>query len=59
MVLGTLKYSVSKEEGQVTINWGDMPTDVVMLDTLLDWIVELQGIYDGKLKEVFNEGEQA
>ena len=59
MVLGTLKYSVGKEEGQVTIDWGSMPTDVVMLDTLHDWIVELQGIYEEKLKEVFNEGEQA
>ena len=57
MVLGKLKYSVRKEEGQVTIDWESMPTEVVMLDTLQDWIVELQGIYAGKLKEVFNEGE--
>ena len=49
MVLGKLKYSVRKEEGQVTIDWESMPTDVVMLDTLQDWIVELQGIYAGKL----------
>lgn len=59
MVLGKLKYSVSREAGEVTIDWESMPTDVVMLDTLQDWILELQDVYNKKVDEVFNTGEQA
>ena len=57
MILGKLKYSVRKEEGQVDIDWKSMPTDVVLLDTLQDWIVELQAIYNVKMEEVYNQGE--
>ena len=39
------------------INWKVMPTGVVMLDVLQDWIVELEGIYETKRQEVFNQGE--
>jgi len=57
MKLGKLEYSVSSEEGRVKINWKDMPTGVVMLDVLKDWIVDLEGIYETKRQEVFNKGE--
>jgi hypothetical protein len=57
MKLGKLMYSLSSEEGRVVINWKDMPTGVVMLDVLKDWICELEGIYETKHQEVFNQGE--
>jgi hypothetical protein len=57
MKMGKLDYSTSREEGFVKINWKVMPTDVVMLDILRDWIVELEGIYETKREEVFNQGE--
>ena len=57
MKMGKLDYSVSREEGFVKINWKVMPTDVVMLDILQDWIVELEGIYETKREEVFKQGE--
>jgi hypothetical protein len=57
MKMGKLDYSVSREEGFVKINWKVMPTDVVMLDVLQDWIVELEGIYETKREEVFKQGE--
>ena len=57
MNMGKLDYSVSREEGFVKINWKVMPTDVVMLDILQDWIVELEGIYETKREEVFKQGE--
>ena len=57
MLLGKLKYSTTKEEGFVEIDWMTMPTDVVMLDILRDWIVELQDVYETKHKKVFNRGE--
>jgi hypothetical protein len=57
MKLGKLDYSVSREEGFVKINWEVMPTGVVMLDVLQDWIVELQDIYDEQFGKVFNQGE--
>jgi hypothetical protein len=58
MKMGKLDYSVSREEGFVKINWKVMPTDVVMLDILQDWIVELEGIYETKREEVFKRKEQ-
>jgi len=57
MLLGNLKYSATKEEGHVEIDWAAMPTDVVMLDILHDWILELQSVYETKLENVFNKGE--
>jgi hypothetical protein len=58
MKLGQLKYSTGKEEGYVEINWMTMPTDVVGLDILQDWIVELQDIYDEQFGKVFKQKEQ-
>jgi hypothetical protein len=57
MKLGTLSYSTRSEEGAVKINWEAMPTGVVMLDILSDWIVDLESIYETKIAEVFNKGE--
>jgi hypothetical protein len=57
MKLGTLQYSLSTEEGRVKINWNTMPEGVVLLDVLQDWICDLEGIYESKRREVFNEGE--
>lgn len=57
MKLGKLEYSPNTEEGCVKINWKVMPNNVVMLDILRDWIVELEGIYEEKRNEVFNKGE--
>jgi len=56
MQLGKLEYSKIREEGMVKISWGAMPDDVVMLDILQDWIVELTDIYKVKRDEVFNQG---
>jgi hypothetical protein len=58
MKMGKLDYSISREEGFVKINWNVMPTGVVMLDVLKDWIVELEGIYETKREEVFKQGKQ-
>ena len=57
MKLGKLEYSPTKEEGCVRINWKIMPDNVVGLDILKDWIVELEGIYETKRQEVFHKGE--
>lgn len=58
MKMGKLDYSISREEGFVKINWNVMPTGVVMLDVLKDWIVELEGIYETKRAEVFKQDKQ-
>jgi hypothetical protein len=57
MKLGQLKYSVAKEEGHVEIDWATMPANVVGLDILKDWIVELHDIYDEQHGKVFKQGE--
>jgi len=57
MKLGQLKYSVAKEEGYVEIDWATMPANVVGLDILKDWIVELHDIYDEQHGKVFKQGE--
>jgi len=56
--LGQLKYSTKTEEGCVEINWTIMPTDVVGLDILKDWILELQDIYDEQYGKVFKQKGQ-
>ena len=53
MKIGEIGYNSIKEEGYVKIDWVMMPDGVVMLDTLQDWIVALQIIYDEKREEVF------
>jgi len=53
MKIGEIGYNSIKEEGYVKIDWVMMPDGVVMLDTLQDWIVALQIIYDEKHAIVF------
>ena len=57
MKIGEIGYNSIKEEGYIKIDWVMMPDGVVMLDTLQDWIVELQGIYDEKHAIVFKPKE--
>lgn len=49
---GALFYDTNKEEGKVRI-FASLPKNVVGLDILQDWIVELQDEYDRLNKEVF------
>ena len=60
MKIGEIGYNSIKEEGYVKINWKMMPeTDnVVTLDILQDWIVELQDIYEEKRAIVFKPREK-
>ena len=60
MKIGEIGYDSRKEEGYVKINWAMMPlTDnVVTLDILQDWIVDLQMIYDEKREIVFKPKEK-
>ena len=52
IVYGVLRYHTGKEEGQVRLH-PTIPRDVVGLDILQDWIVELQDEYTKLHKEVF------
>lgn len=60
MKIGEIGYNSIKEEGYIKINWKMMPeTDnVVTLDILQDWIVELQDIYEEKQEIVFKPREK-
>ena len=51
-VHGVLRYHIDKEEGQVLL-LSTIPRDVVGLDILQDWIVELQDEYTELHEEVF------
>jgi len=59
MKIGNIGYNTNTEEGYVKIDWRMMPEtdDVVTLDILQDWIVELQDIYDEKWEKVFGGGK--
>ena len=57
MQLGRLTYNVRTEEGEVKINWKDMPDDVVGLDILSDWIAELTKVYNRELNHVFTRNK--
>jgi hypothetical protein len=59
MKIGNIGYNTNTEEGYVKIDWEMMPEtdDVVTLDILQDWIVELQDIYDEKREKVFGGGK--
>jgi len=59
MKIGEIGYNSIKEEGYTKIDWVMMPDGVVMLDTLQDWIVELQSIYDEKHAIVFKPKEKS
>jgi hypothetical protein len=52
---GTLHYDMRKEEGVVKLD--GLPSDVVSLDTLQDWIGELTDKYNEMLEEVFPREE--
>lgn len=56
-VLGKLVYDTNKEEGEIKIDWGKMPPDVMMLDILGDWYWELKDLYHQKAQEVFPKSE--
>jgi len=55
MKLGSLKYNTKTEEGEVKIDWIQMPEDVVGLDLLSDWIADLTKIYNRELNNVFSK----
>jgi len=60
MKIGNIGYNTNTEEGYVKIDWEMMPEtdDVVTLDILQDWIVELQDIYEEKQEIVFKPREK-
>ena len=53
MILGTLLYNEQTEEGDIELDWINMPEGVVGLDTLSDWIADLTKIYNRELNHVF------
>ena len=60
MKIGNIGYNTNTEEGYVKIDWEMMPKtdDVVTLDILQDWIVELQDIYNEQFEKVFKQKGQ-
>ena len=55
-VYGVLSYNEKKEEGQVRMH-SKFPRDMVGLDTLSDWIADLQNEYDALSNELFPRKE--
>lgn len=53
MELGKLIYNENSEEGEIKLDWGNMPEGVVGLDLLSDWIAELTKVYNRELNHVF------
>jgi hypothetical protein len=53
MELGKLIYNNNSEEGEINLDWGNMPEGVVGLDILSDWIAELTKVYNRELNHVF------
>lgn len=53
MILGTLSYNENSEEGEIELDWTNMPEGVVGLDVLSDWIADLTKIYNRELNHVF------
>jgi hypothetical protein len=51
--MGSLEYDEAIEEGVVNIDWDKLPGNMVGLDILSDWILELTDIYNLKVKEVY------
>lgn len=56
--LATLYYNTTTEEGEVRIDWKAMPTGVVGLDVLSDWLADIEQIYSNKIDEVFNSSTE-
>ena len=55
IVQGVLTYDTKKEEGRV--RHCNVPKDVVGLDILQDWILDLQAEYHRLHEEVFTKGK--
>jgi hypothetical protein len=53
MILGTLSYNENSEEGDIELDWENMPEGVVGLDLLSDWIADLTKVYNRELNHVF------
>ena len=53
MILGTLSYNENSEEGEIELDWKNMPEGVVGLDVLSDWIADLTKICNRELNHVF------
>lgn len=53
MELGKLIYNKRSEEGEVKLDWDNLPEGVVGLDILSDWIAELTKVYNRELNHVF------
>lgn len=54
---GVLTYNEKKEEGQVRMHV-NLPRDMMGLDTLSDWIMDLQDEYDKLSNELFPRKEK-
>lgn len=52
-LMGSLEYDETTEEGVINIDWDELPSNVVGLDILSDWILGLTDIYNLKVKEVY------
>lgn len=57
IVHGVLTYDMSPEEGKVRL-LPNVPRNIVGLDMLSDWIVELHNEYKQLEKEIFNQKKE-
>ena len=53
MQIGKLIYNKNSEEGEIKLDWDNLPEGVVGLDLLSDWIAELTKVYNRELNHVF------
>ena len=56
LVQGVLTYDTKREEGRV--RHCRVPKDVVGLDMLQDWIIDLQAEYHRLHEKIFTEGKE-
>jgi hypothetical protein len=52
---GKLIYDPHSEEGMIEIDWVNMPDNVMGLDILSDWLIELNKLYHGEVSTLFNK----
>jgi len=57
MQLGKLIYNENSEEGEVKLDWDNLPDNVVGLDILSDWITELTKVYNREVHHVFTRNK--
>lgn len=57
MELGKLIYNKRSEEGEVKLDWDNLPEGVVGLDLLSDWIAELTKAYNREVNHVFTSNK--